>query len=429
MVEVSAGPEAQAGPEERADHAPLRRAVDLARTVACLTPATTNQEVIEYFRQNPGQVCLPVVEDGIPIGLINSGIFLTGLSLPFRREVFDRKSCIAFMDKTPLVVDGDMSLPDLGRLAVSMGSKVLNDGFIVTRGGQYLGLGTGLDLLKALGQLEAERTAVILESMAHARVIQGAVVETSRREMASAGFKDQYLIWEPRDGVGGDAFFARKIARDGREGVFIALLDCTGHGVPGAFTAMLMTSFLGHALDLEAPWEPGAVLAAVNRRVKETLDQGFRTDRLHFLEPLGGDGLADEGMDVTCVWLDLQARRALFSGARHSLWVFRPGALEPEEIKGERMGVGYITTPDAHVWQCAQVDFAPGTVLMATTDGILDQIGGPQRTSFGRRRLWKAFVAGNGGLRDRLEACSLALAQYQGLENRRDDVSFFAVES
>jgi len=425
MVQDSAGPAVQALPEGGL----RRRAEELASPVACLTPATTNQEVIEYFRRNPGQVCLPVVEEGIPIGLINSSIFLTGLSLPFRREVFDRKSCIAFMDKTPLVVDGDLSLPELGRLAVSMGSKVLHDGFIVTRGGRYLGLGTGLDLLKALGQLEAERTGIILESMSHARVIQGAVLESSRRELASAGFKDQHLVWEPRDGVGGDAFFARKIARDGREGVFIALLDCTGHGVPGAFTAMLMTSFLGHALDLEAPWDPGAVLAAVNRRVKDTLGQGSRAESLPIQEPDGGACLADEGMDVTCLWLDLRAKQAIFSGARHSLWVFRPGAAEPEEIKGERMGVGYVTTPDTHVWACAQLDFAPGTVLLGTTDGILDQIGGPQRISFGRRRLWKAFADAAGrSLQDRLEACSLALARYQGLESRRDDVSYFAVE-
>jgi serine phosphatase RsbU (regulator of sigma subunit) len=193
---------------------------------------------------------------------------------------------------------------------------------------------------------------------------------------------------------------------------------------------MLMTSFLGHALDLEAPWEPGAVLAAVNRKVKDTLGQGFRAQSLHLLNRDGSIGLADEGMDVTCIWFDLQESRAAFSGARHSLWVFRPGADEPEEIKGERMGVGYVTTPDAHVWGCTQLDFAPGTVLMGTTDGILDQIGGPQRISFGRRRLWETFLdaAGRGGLQDRLEACAQALARYQGLEARRDDVSFFAVE-
>jgi len=406
------------------------RAADLAQPVATMTPNNTNRDVIEYFREHPAQTCLAVVEDEIPIGLINRNIFLTGFSLPYRKEVYERKSCIAFMDKTPLVVDGELPLPDLGRLAVDAGSKVLQDGFIVARQGRFQGLGSGIDLLRALGQLEAERNRVIRESIDYAQIIQGAVLRTSRSELESAGLADQHLLWQPRDAVGGDAFFARRIGRDGRDGLFLALMDCTGHGVPGAFTAMLMTSFLGHVLDLVDPWDPGQVLAGVNRRVKETLGQQHRGPETSSFETMDGQMAADEGMDAVCLWIDRAGGGSAFSGANHSLWLFTPGAAEPEEVKGDRIGVGYLATPDQQTWTTRSLASRPGIVILATTDGITDQIGGPRRIAFGRRRLWNALGFGERErpLAARLEDAYAAMEHYQGAEQRRDDVCLLAVK-
>ncbi len=137
-------------------------------------------------------------------------------------------------------------------------------------------------------------------------------------------------------------------------------MDCTGHGVPGAFTAMLMTSFFGSALDLTDPWDPGRVLADVNRRVKEELGQTHRKDDGRAFGAAGGKPGADEGMDATCLWLDLQSGEGYFAGARHSLWVFKADAAEPEEIKGDRIGVGYSSTPDEQAWSNQAVRFAQG---------------------------------------------------------------------
>jgi serine phosphatase RsbU (regulator of sigma subunit) len=205
-------------------------------------------------------------------------------------------------------------------------------------------------------------------------------------------------------------------------------MDCTGHGVPGAFTAMLMTSFLGHALDLAAPWEPGQVLAQVNRRVKEELGQRHRADDMESFAMTGGAPIADEGMDVTCLWIDDAKRDVVFAGARHGLWVFRPGCAEPEEVKGDRIGVGYISTPDDQAWTSRPLQFAPGTVLVGTTDGITDQIGGPRRIAFGKHRLWEAFMAGGAALQNRLEHAYAAMTGYQGTEPRRDDVCLLSIK-
>jgi CBS domain-containing protein len=192
---------------------PLRCAADLAISLEAVTPTHTNRDVIHIFKANPNLVCLPVVEDGIPIGMINRGIFLTGFSMPFHREIYERKSCIAFMDKTPLVVNGEISIAELGKIAVEAGSKALQDGFLVTHHGRFHGLGTGLDLLRALGKLEADRNRVIHESIAYAEIIQGSLLATSKGELQAGELLDQHLLWKPKDQVGGDAFFARRMAR------------------------------------------------------------------------------------------------------------------------------------------------------------------------------------------------------------------------
>ena len=424
MIAIEPIQELKAAVQESLRPAP-RRASDLAVSAEAVAPANTNKEVIQFFKERPDQVSLPVVEDGIPIGLINRGIFLTGFSTPFHREIYERKSCIAFMDKSPLIVDAELPIAELGTLAVAAGAKVLQDGFLVTREGRFCGLGTGLDLLRAVGELEAERNRVIHESIAYAEIIQGALLATSLKALKGGGLADQHLLWQPRDHVGGDAFFARQVARNGRKGLFLALMDCTGHGVPGAFTAMLMTSFLGHALDLTDPWDPGQVLAKVNRRVKEELGQTRPLEDRDF----SAMPTADEGMDATCLWIDQAAGEVVFAGARHSLWVFRAGAAEPEEIKGDRIGVGYTGTPDDQAWTSQPLRFPRGTTLLGTSDGITDQIGGPRRIAFGRRQLWQAFGARaeSEPLQDRLERAYAAMAAYQGPEPRRDDVCLLSI--
>ena len=408
----------------------LHSAADIAIPMEAMSPVNTNRDVIQHFKDHPDLVSLPVVEDGIPIGMINRGIFLTGFSLPFHREIYERKSCIAFMDKTPLVVSGEISIAELGQIAVDAGSKVLQDGFLVTRNGCFHGLGTGLDLLRALGRLEADRNRVIRESIAYAEIIQGSLLATSKGELKAGGLAGQHLLWKPRDQVGGDAFFARRTARNGRKGLFLALMDCTGHGVPGAFTAMLMTSFLGHALDLANPWEPGKVMAEVNRRVKEELGQSHQSDDSGDADRAREESAADEGMDVTCLWIEQNNSDVVFSGARHSLWVFHPGSSGPEEIKGDRIGVGYVGTPDDQTWTSQALQFVPGTVLLGLSDGIVDQIGGPRRIAFGKRRLWEAFLEENASrsLQTRLERAYFAMEAYQGREDRRDDVSMLAIQ-
>ena len=103
-------------------------AADLCTPAPCLTTESTNERVLEVFTQHRELSSLPVVEAHRPIGLINRNIFLSQISKPYRLDMYGRKSCIAFMDKEPLIVDASMDIEALTFKAVEFGEKALSDG-------------------------------------------------------------------------------------------------------------------------------------------------------------------------------------------------------------------------------------------------------------------------------------------------------------
>jgi hypothetical protein len=196
------------------------------------------------FAAHRDLACLPVTEQGKPIGLINRSIFLSQMSKPYHRELYNRKSCIAFMDKEPLIVDAAMSIDALTFRTVEYGEKALADGFIIARDGQYIGQGQGLQLMRVVADMQAERNRQIMHSIDYASTIQRAMLRASR-ESLGATLPDAALVWEPRDVVGGDFYHFAAF----EDGWFAALADCTGHGVPGAFMTLIASSLLTQAME------------------------------------------------------------------------------------------------------------------------------------------------------------------------------------
>jgi len=118
------------------------------------SPATVNDDVFLIFNQNPELMSLPVVRDGVPIGLIHRYNLIDRFARPFRRELYGRKSCTMFMESAPLAVEHDVSLQDLSALVAQGDPRHLTDGFIITENGQYLGIGTAQDLIREITQMQ-----------------------------------------------------------------------------------------------------------------------------------------------------------------------------------------------------------------------------------------------------------------------------------
>jgi len=387
------------------------RAGDLPVLSAQLAPAATNDEVMRLFSENPGLHGVAVVDQGRPIGLINRNDFFGYFARPFHRDLFLQKSCRSLMNSRPAIVEREASLAEVGAVVSAAGPKGLSDGLVITEGGRYRGLCEGLAVLRALTALQSQQHAQLLSSIDYASTIQSALLTESRKALTAAfGQHGHALVWRPRDVVGGDCFFA---VRD-EAGVLFGLIDCTGHGVPGALLtsiAISETNRLTARPELRA--DPSALLGELNRRVKAALNQ----------EREDGEVQADDGMDA--VFLRLDAGSATIRAASAKLPIFIVSAAgEIEQVKGARKGLGYRDTALDQQWPEIVIPAGPGDRIFLATDGVADQIGQATPMAFGWRRFAAALGKAAGEpIAAQAAAALAALEAWQGDEPRRDDIS------
>lgn len=116
----------------------------------------TNHDVITLFTQLPELHALAVVEGDRPIGIINRRVFSERMAQPYTRELYGRKSCTAFMHEAPLLCDVRQSLESMADILRGQDQRYLSDGFVITREGRYLGLGTGESLVRRVTELRIE---------------------------------------------------------------------------------------------------------------------------------------------------------------------------------------------------------------------------------------------------------------------------------
>jgi serine phosphatase RsbU (regulator of sigma subunit) len=391
------------------------RAGDLPYLTAQLAPAATNDEVMALFSAHPELHGVAVVDQGRPVGLINRNEFFSYFARPFHRDLFLQKSCAALMNPAPASVEQEASLAEVSAVVSAAGPKGLSDGVVITEGGRYRGLCEGLAVLRAMTALQNQQHAQLLSSIEYASTIQGALLTESRAALA-AGFEEGHsLVWRPRDVVGGDCFFAVK----DETGILFGLIDCTGHGVPGALLtsiAISETNRLTARGDLRT--DPSGLLNELNRRIKAALNQ----------EGAEEAGQADDGMDAVFVRLDAGSHLIRAASAKLPIFVVSAdGAVE--QIKGARKGLGYRDTPLDQQWPEIAIPIRDGDRIFLATDGVGDQIGEAIPMAFGWTRFSAALTAAAGGPVAGQTALALErLELWQGDEARRDDISILGVE-
>jgi serine phosphatase RsbU (regulator of sigma subunit) len=244
-------------------------------------------------------------------------------------------------------------------------------------------------------------------------VIQQSTLRSSREALARV-CPAADLVWEPRDVVGGDFYQFS----EGEGGWFGAVADCTGHGVPGAFMTLIASSALTQALEQHGPRDPAQLLGAVNRSIKQTLGQQ------------GGEDAtpgSDDGMDAAFFWYEPESLRLVFAGARLALFVLRPGAQEVELVDGQRKGVGYVDSEADYVWHNHSLQLESGSLVFITTDGLIDQVGGPRAIALGKKRVREAVLGAPAHKPADVNGAVLqALRSWQGEHHRRDDLTFLS---
>jgi serine phosphatase RsbU (regulator of sigma subunit) len=248
----------------------------------------------------------------------------------------------------------------------------------------------------------------ISDGIRYASRIQTALLpDTAALDGAVAEFT---VGWRPFDIVGGDYYWTGTFG----DKTVVAVMDCTGHGVPGAFMTAVVSSILARILHHHGHDDPAVILALLNFLVKSAL----RQDR--------ADAPADDGLDAAICVFDRNRGVATFAGANLPLMVWN--GEEMKVIRGDRRSLGYRDSPPDATFSSHQVPIAPGAVFYLYTDGLIDQMGGPKGRLFGRRRLVEAL----GGLThlpldEQKERLFAALDSWRGEQPCRDDMTFIAV--
>lgn len=260
---------------------------------------------------------------------------------------------------------------------------------------------------RAQGIIESSMR-LIHESISYASRIQRSVLPTDQQ--LSEIFHDHFLIWEPKDIVGGDICLLRQT----KSGPLIGVVDCTGHGVPGAFMTMVVTGALDQALIEYPDGDPALLLYRVNQLVKTILNQIDGAD-----DKTG----SDDGFECGFCLINQDEQKMIFAGARFELW-----HLENEDftvIKGDKVGIGYRATSFTQAFQSKEISIDSDVAYYMCSDGIVDQVGGDRRRGYGKRRLKAELIAcRHQNLEEQKDHVLFEFSQFQGEEERRDDISF-----
>lgn len=384
----------------------------LRLAVPHVTPDANNVQVMSLFNEHKSLIGLPVLENNRPIGMINRHIFLSQMSRPFFHELYDQKSCIAFMDKNPLIVDADCGLEYLSERVIETGDKAVTEGFILTQQGQYIGIGLGIDLIRTVSDLQAKQHLQIMQSLEYARIIQESMLSRSRNTIEKT-LDDWCLHWHPRDCVGGDIYAFQRV----ENGWLMVLADCTGHGVPGAFMTFIFSSALEKALSLAPANAPEQLLSLINQHIKQTLSQ---------VHPSADRSQSNDGCDALVLFVDTQHEQVSWASARMHAFVLSAEKDSVTTLESCRKGVGYTDTPVDYQWQRYQAPLRRGDTFLIVSDGATDQPGGPRNVMFGKKRI-QSLLAQNRtlpmpALSDALLA---ALKAWQGQQASRDDMTWF----
>lgn len=245
---------------------------------------------------------------------------------------------------------------------------------------------------------------LILESIRYASKIQDALLP-DKTALGNA-VADIHVCWEPLQVVGGDYFWLERIGPLS----LIVVVDCTGHGVPGAFMTMIVASALDRILHHHNDLRPSAILEMLDELVRNRL----RQDR--------PDSSSDDGLDAAiCIYDDI-GKVVTYAGANLPLLYAKDG--EVQEIKADRASLGYRTLRPAMPLTDHEIAVEPGMSFYLLTDGVPDHMGGAPRRLLGRKRL-KAILADNldKPLSEQMTALEAALDDYRGCEPRRDDMT------
>lgn len=209
-------------------------------------------------------------------------------------------------------------------------------------------------------ELISAKNQQIADSIQYAQRIQQAILPSV--EVIRQQIPDCFVFFRPRDVVSGDFYFFEMVSPGV---VLVAAVDCTGHGVPGAFMSMIAHEALNEIVHERHIEDPGQALTELHRLIRRSLKQEVSGNH--------------DGMDIILCRIDRTQGSFTCAGAKNPLFYVRDGLLH--EIKAERWAIGG-QGPAERSYQTHAITPIAGDMFYLFSDGFQDQFGGPQGRKF-----------------------------------------------
>ncbi|HXB40708.1 MAG TPA: tetratricopeptide repeat protein, partial [Bacteroidia bacterium] len=246
------------------------------------------------------------------------------------------------------------------------------------------------------------------DSITYAKRIQEAILPA--KELKYRLFPDAFVFYHPRDIVSGDFYwFAEK---EGRR--IIAAVDCTGHGVPGAFMSMIGIDQLNHIVLQNGITQPAEILNHLQKSIRGALKQDTNDENI-----------TKDGMDIAlCTFTK---NKVEYAGANRSLVLIRKNK-EVEVIDANHFSIGGLQHGEEKTFTNHSVDISSGDCFYIFTDGFSDQFGGPKGKKFRVKNLKELLATiSDKKMSEQEEILSKTLSDWKGKLEQVDDILIIGV--
>jgi ligand-binding sensor domain-containing protein/serine phosphatase RsbU (regulator of sigma subunit) len=230
----------------------------------------------------------------------------------------------------------------------------------------------------------AEKNKEITDSIQYAKRIQEALLPAKAHIYKSLA--NSFVLFKPKDIVSGDFYWYGE--RDNK--LIIAAVDCTGHGVPGAFMSMIGFNFLSQIVQEKGVTEPGEILGKLHKEVTNALQQN------------NADSGSNDGMDISICSIDKSNKCLQYAGAyRPLIRISKDGNVT--KLEGNKFPVGGSQFDAFRKYDTHIVNYNEGDAFYMFTDGYADQFGGPLGKKFMLKNFYKLLEKINNESMDKQE--------------------------
>lgn len=271
-------------------------------------------------------------------------------------------------------------------------------------------LETGEKIIRQKNEELIEANTKIMDSISVAKLIQDSILPEILFEEKNDLKIEYNIIWKPRDIVGGD-FYWRKTIGDID---FFAVVDCTGHGVPGAMMTMMIKTALDQIVENKNVLMPSEIIENLNDFIRKALNKTESKAK------------ADVGADIGILSVDTKMRKIVFSGAKINLFKIKYGSAEI--VKGDKQSVGYKKIKENFKYTDFEFDLDEREILYISSDGYVDQNGGNEDRSFGTKRFTMLLESiSTMEIDEQKKTLEEVLTGHMNGEKQRDDITVFGM--